>query len=149
MATKKFSMKATTNMNSLEGFLESSSIHGLYHIARQRGLERSDLPSRGPRLRCCWRQSAVSLWYKRAGVATLWATHFITIWNRESLIIWSGPVWERLVWMFIVTAGFSGTGLMICTAWAGWARSPVTTTIEVPQPELFAARDVKTLSYWV
>ena len=29
-----------------------------------------------------WVPWAGSLWHKRAGVATLWATHFITIWNK-------------------------------------------------------------------
>ena len=34
-------------------------------------------PSRG-----LWVPCDGSLWHKRAGVATLWATHFITIWNK-------------------------------------------------------------------
>ena len=31
-----------------------------------------------------WVPWAGSLWHNRAGVATLWATHFITIWNNET-----------------------------------------------------------------
>ena len=31
-----------------------------------------------------WVPWAGSLWHKRAGVATLWATHFITFWNNIS-----------------------------------------------------------------
>ena len=33
-----------------------------------------------------WVPWAGSLWYKRAGVATLWATHFNTIWNIQATV---------------------------------------------------------------
>ena len=62
-------------MNGLTGFLEISTIHGLYHIGCNKGL-------------------------------------------------------EKLFWVFVVAIGFTGSSVMIYEAWDGWAKSPVTTTIE-------------------
>ena len=39
-----------------------------------------------------WVPWAGSLWHKRAGVVTLWATHFITIWNNLTSMTPPGSV---------------------------------------------------------
>ena len=50
-----------------------------YAIKNQR--KARNAPSRG-----LWVPWAGSLWHKRAGVATLWATHFITIWYNSQVM---------------------------------------------------------------
>ena len=36
----------------------------------------------------------------------------------------------RLLWLWIVIAGFLGAGILISRSFAGWAESPISTTIE-------------------
>ena len=62
-------------MDGLTEFLEYSTIHGLYHVATNKGF-------------------------------------------------------AKFFWVFVVAIGFTGSSLMIQQAWDGWAKRPVTTTIE-------------------
>ena len=81
------------------------------HSRSEVHIKKTQLQAKNAPSRRLPKPSARSLWQKRAGVATLWATHFITIWNKYYSYLAGYRAGDGLVVVVDILPGLVNAGL--------------------------------------